>query len=430
VKKCIPNCSSATTITRYIFSGSQVIAEYDNGAAASAPSREYLYAGGLRVATLVSTTPTYHLRDHLSVRVNTDSSGNIIGEQGHFPFGDAWYMNSTTTKWIFTTYERDPETGNDYAMARYYANRLGRFSSIDPLSGSLGSPQSLNHYSYALNDPINLADPTGMSSAQEACDPSHDQTCGGDSWVLYGGAGGAGVNFGSDGRYLWLFDPWDSDYPRLNFIQPAPPPTGEDPSDDCDKPGDPTFLACTPPQVATPVMMFSNGGANLNVDGGGGVGSVSCRQIAAGKVPSAASGSWWTGVKWASVMLNMWAGGQGPTQITFGPNTVQSRQMMTAYGMAKNVSAFLAGGPSHGFQNFGALGLLSSGINPTAQFVGGYGWNMWFSGGNLNISLSNSTTMFSAFFDSSLFNPNPPTRSGSTPMGRVNQTFNISVPCR
>ena len=155
VKKCTPSCSSATTTTRYIYSGSSVIAEYENGAAPSAPTREYLYAGGLKVATLVSTTATYHLRDHLSVRVNTDSSGTLIGEQGHYPFGDNWYMNSTTTKEMFTTYERDPETGtgsagtgNDYAMARYNVNRLGRFSSIDPLSGNIGKPQSLNHYAY------------------------------------------------------------------------------------------------------------------------------------------------------------------------------------------------------------------------------------------------------------------------------------------
>ena len=32
------------------------------------------------------------------------------------------------------------------------------------------------------------------------------------------------------------------------------------------------------------------------------------------------------------------------------------------------------GGPSSGFQNFGLKGLLASGFNPTAQFVGSYGW--------------------------------------------------------
>ena len=146
VKKCVPNCSSPTTSTVYIFSGSKVIAEYPAGSTGTSFSAEYLYAGGLKVATVTSSAQIYHLRDHLSVRVNTDSSGAIIGQQGHYPFGDNWYLTSTTTKEQFTTYERDTESGNDFAMARYNVNRLGRFSSVDPISGNIADPQSLNHY--------------------------------------------------------------------------------------------------------------------------------------------------------------------------------------------------------------------------------------------------------------------------------------------
>ena len=29
------------------------------------------------------------------------------------------YLTNTTTKWQFTSYERDAESGNDYAVARY-----------------------------------------------------------------------------------------------------------------------------------------------------------------------------------------------------------------------------------------------------------------------------------------------------------------------
>ncbi len=42
IKKAV---TSGTT-TVYIFSGSKVIAEYDNGAAVTSPSREYIYSGG------------------------------------------------------------------------------------------------------------------------------------------------------------------------------------------------------------------------------------------------------------------------------------------------------------------------------------------------------------------------------------------------
>ncbi len=75
------------------------------------------------------------------------------------------------------TYERDVESGNDYAMARYHVNRLGRFSSTDPLSGNVGDPQSLNHYAYVQNDPINYADPTGMSGEQATGIGETGQTC-------------------------------------------------------------------------------------------------------------------------------------------------------------------------------------------------------------------------------------------------------------
>jgi RHS repeat-associated protein len=70
----------------------------------------------------------------------------------------------------FTGYERDAETGLDYAFARYYNARLGRFMSGDPLASDVGDPQSLNRYAYARNNPINFIDPTGLQ-----CDPAgHD----------------------------------------------------------------------------------------------------------------------------------------------------------------------------------------------------------------------------------------------------------------
>src|SRR5262249_41565783 len=72
-----------------------------------------------------------------------------------------WY-NATNDKLLFTSYERDSESGNDYAMARYYSSRLGRFVSPDPLAGSILDPQSLNRYTYVLDDPIHLTDPTGL----------------------------------------------------------------------------------------------------------------------------------------------------------------------------------------------------------------------------------------------------------------------------
>lgn len=64
-------------------------------------------------------------------------------------------------KWNFTTYEYDSESGNHYAQARYHISRLGRLASPDPIAGSTSDPQSLNRYSYSINDPANVTDPSG-----------------------------------------------------------------------------------------------------------------------------------------------------------------------------------------------------------------------------------------------------------------------------
>ena len=176
---------SSSTTTVYVFSGSRVLAEYVNGAAPTSPTREYIYSGSTLLAKVESGATQYYHSDHLSTRLMTNSSGTKIGEQGHYPFGESWYLTNTTTKWQFTDYERDSESGNDYAYARIYVNRLARFSALDPLSGDVSDPQTLDRYAYGRNDPLNLIDPTGM----ELCED--DDTCGGD------GAGGGGFAAGS-----------------------------------------------------------------------------------------------------------------------------------------------------------------------------------------------------------------------------------------
>ncbi len=154
--------SSGGTTTVYVFSGGKVIAEYVNGAAPNAPTREYIYSGSGLLAKIEGAATSYYHADHLSTRVTTDANGTVAGQQGLFPFGDSWYDVGATSKKKMGDYERDPESGNDYALARFDVNRLGRFASPDPVGGSVANPQSLNGYSYVANDPVNSADPSGM----------------------------------------------------------------------------------------------------------------------------------------------------------------------------------------------------------------------------------------------------------------------------
>jgi RHS repeat-associated protein len=69
----------------------------------------------------------------------------------------------------YTGKERDTESGNDYFGARYYASSMGRFLSPDPSQlyfADPTNPQSLNLYSYAINNPVKNTDPTGMAYCQ------------------------------------------------------------------------------------------------------------------------------------------------------------------------------------------------------------------------------------------------------------------------
>jgi len=101
------------------------------------------------------------------------SDGNARENNRVFPFGEPWNtLAESNNKDTFTTYQRDQESGEvglDYAMARYYASRSGRFMTADPahIGGNVGDPQSWNAYAYALNDPINFIDPTGTEGCRD-----------------------------------------------------------------------------------------------------------------------------------------------------------------------------------------------------------------------------------------------------------------------
>jgi RHS repeat-associated protein len=159
---------SGGTTTTYIFSGSKVIAEYSGASSPYPLAREYIYSGGMLLAKIESGATKYYHQDHLSNRVVTDSSGNKVAEMGHYPFGESWY-NASNDKLLFTSYERDSESGNDYAMMRFGVNRLARFSSPDPLPGPTSNPQAFNHFAYVLNDPVDASDPLGLCAPGTIC---------------------------------------------------------------------------------------------------------------------------------------------------------------------------------------------------------------------------------------------------------------------
>jgi len=55
----------------------------------------------------------------------------------------------------------DDNTGLYYYNARYYDPEIGRFISPDTIVPNPANPQSLNRYSYCLNNPLKYIDPSG-----------------------------------------------------------------------------------------------------------------------------------------------------------------------------------------------------------------------------------------------------------------------------
>lgn len=129
-------------------------------------------AGGEKVQWLVP--------DHLGTpRIILDETGLRVNVKRHdyLPFGEELFAGTggrtvamgyagDGVRQQFTSYERDNETGLDYAQARYYSSMGGRFTTADPLMASAqpSAPQTWNRYSYGLNNPLKYIDPSGLNA--------------------------------------------------------------------------------------------------------------------------------------------------------------------------------------------------------------------------------------------------------------------------
>jgi len=106
---------------------------------------------------MTSTTHCYLLPE--------PSTSSVSGVHLEFPGG--------VLKLCFD-YDKDGVVFNSgllYYGARYYDPTMGRFISADTEIPDIDNPQSLNRYSYVLNNPLNLVDPTGHAGR----DPNQQQ---------------------------------------------------------------------------------------------------------------------------------------------------------------------------------------------------------------------------------------------------------------
>lgn len=155
--------NSTTTTNNYLFDGDNVIEELDSGGNGFA---RYWHGGGIDeplAETRSGMTGYYHQDALASVTSLSSTAGTLANTYIYDAFGTL--TSSTgglTNPFQYTGRDYDPETGLRYYRARYYEPTTGRFLSEDPV----GFKGGLDFYSYVLNEPTKLVDPSGLKCTQ------------------------------------------------------------------------------------------------------------------------------------------------------------------------------------------------------------------------------------------------------------------------
>lgn len=170
-----------TTITRYV-SGIELITKRQGGVETSRERKRYI--GGFLILTqkiqsggTVTEDYRYLLGDHLgSTDTLVDEQGVVKERLSFDPHGNrrvaegagVWitavsnYQAANTTHG-FTGHEHIDHAEIVHMNGRLYDPILGRMLSPDPIVQELYNLQNLNRYTYVLNNPLSLTDPTGLS---------------------------------------------------------------------------------------------------------------------------------------------------------------------------------------------------------------------------------------------------------------------------
>ena len=159
---------------------------------------EYLVANGQLVGARYERSDgtvffRYVIADHLnSVSVLTDETGSLAERDSYDAWGerrnpdgsDATGPIASAITRGFTGQEQIDDVGLINFNARIYDPAIGRFMSADSVLPRPYRSQSFNRYSYVVNRPLTLVDPTGHDD-NEVCDATgcHNQqdASGGDS---------------------------------------------------------------------------------------------------------------------------------------------------------------------------------------------------------------------------------------------------------
>ncbi len=128
----------------------------------------YFYYVGGKLVGLKKNGTTYIVHDNLrgDVESITDVNGNIVAQAHYDPWGNQISSSGSLAQPMrYAGYYFDEETGLYYLKSRYYSPTLGRFLTRDDIDYIKGkNPQTLNLYSYCLNNPVSNIDPEGTNA--------------------------------------------------------------------------------------------------------------------------------------------------------------------------------------------------------------------------------------------------------------------------
>jgi RHS repeat-associated protein len=111
--------------------------------------------------------------DHLgSIETITNDAGARVEKRSNDAFGarrnPEWggpaIPFTSKTKKGFTGHEEDEEFGLVNMKGRLYDPKIGRFTTTDPVIADVSNGQSFGAYSYVLNNPLTLVDPSGFEA--------------------------------------------------------------------------------------------------------------------------------------------------------------------------------------------------------------------------------------------------------------------------
>jgi RHS repeat-associated protein len=182
--------------------------------------KQVQFAGLLVWHEDTSGTGNFLFHDQLgSTRITGSASGSLADDNDYESFGGIFHnygASPSDINYLFTGDESDAETSSYYATYRNLGN-MGRFNRPDPYDGSYDptNPQSLNRYSYALNNPLAFIDPSGLDVCAELAN--------GVSVAENGGCDGGGIGGGSEGDGGQVVPAC----PSGNCLPPIPSPPGQ-----------------------------------------------------------------------------------------------------------------------------------------------------------------------------------------------------------